>query len=194
MITDNAVALFRRTVDSYPDATVAKILADELDDIGLSKTARLVRSSGIFHYHESGYGGGDGGYGGDGGGGGGGGYGGDGDGGYGGVLKIKNRYSEGIIVGNGFYILTVAGGYAPYVLVGWVERHDDMTRLRNSRVIRKFGSRAQLSVIAKKGPRSDTDLLDLSPEEWIPVGSCGRIIPADPKAWKDQCPKPEEMM
>jgi hypothetical protein len=141
-------------------------------------------------YGGDGDGGGDGGYGG------GGGYGGDGDGGDGGYggdgggSKTLTAIPEGLIVTDGLYFLTTPSGYYPWVLIGWVERRDLFVRLRNCRVVRRYGSRTQLAVIAKKGPGRDTELLDASAEEWIPITSITRAIPCDPKAWQAECPKP----
>jgi len=143
-----------------------------------------------------GYGGGGGGYGGGGGGYGGGGdsygdsYGGDGDGGDGGKPSTQT-IPDGLTMKNGLHIITIPAGYSPYVMVGWAERNDLFIEFRNCRVIRNFGSRAQLSVIAKKGPQFDTVLLEASEEESIPITSIGRSIPCDPKKWAKECPKPD---
>ncbi len=137
-----------------------------------------------------GYGDGDGYGGGDGGDGDGGGDGGDG---YGGGDGLKLQLIQGFIVQDGFQILAVRAGYSPYVLAGWVERHDFWVRVRNSRVVRRFGQDAQLAQIAKGGPKTGpnpTQLLDLSEEEWVPVASIARAIPGTAANWP-MCPKPQ---
>ena len=201
------------------DTALAKAFADWQEEQGWVDSAAWIRSNGCFAI-KGGFGGdGDGGgfgFGGSGGGGfgdgdgdGGFGFGGSGDGGFGdsgdggdgdgdgdgdgGEKSSQN--SRSFLVRNGFYILTIPAGYAPYVLVGWVERYDFMLRLRNSRVIRRFGSAAQLANIARTGPitgENGTILLDLSEEEWVPLAG-NRIIPANPKAWAENCPKPPDM-
>ena len=95
---------------------------------------------------------------------------------------------------NGFYILVIHGGYYPYVMAGWVQRYDFLLRVRNSRLLRQFGNGAQLSQLAKNGPMkgpNGTQLLDLSEEEWPPLASVSRPIPADPSKWPE-CPKPDD--
>lgn len=92
---------------------------------------------------------------------------------------------------DGIHIVTIPAGYSPYVLVGWAERNDLFIRLHNCRVIRRFGARGELAKIAKKGPQADTQLLEASEYEDIPITSIGRAITCDEKAWKKDCPKPE---
>lgn len=209
---DTAVmALFRSAVANPCTSVPVLLLADRLEEIGLGQTARLLRLRGL--YLRIRYGGGkdddggdgsDGGYGdndGDGGVGYGGGYGGgggsDGDadgggsGGGGSLNAILRCHAEGPVVDDGFYILAIPAGHYPFVLAGWVDRRDLFLRVRNSRVLRRYGSRAQLSVLADNGPQPDTQLLDLSPVEWVPVSSVARAIPADPAAWADHCPDPD---
>jgi uncharacterized protein (TIGR02996 family) len=140
-------------------------------------------------YGGGGYGDGGGGYGDGDGGYGDGGYG-DGDGDGGGYLKV--RVSEGINMENGLHIITVAAGYSPYVLIGWAKVGDLFVNLYNCRVIRRFGSRANLAAIAKEGPQQDTELLAASPVEHVAVMSVGRAIPCNEKAWRNECPKPPE--
>lgn len=94
---------------------------------------------------------------------------------------------------NGLYILSVQGGYYPYVIIGWVERCDFLLRVRNSRIIRRFGRNGQLSQMAKNGPikgSNPTQLLELSIEEWVPLASISRAISADPLKWS-MCPEPK---
>jgi hypothetical protein len=64
--------------------------------------------------------------------------------------------------------------------------------LRNCRIIRRFGREAQLAVLAKKGPQRDTQLLEMTESESVSAGIVSRAIPADPEAWSEYCPKPEE--
>lgn len=92
---------------------------------------------------------------------------------------------------DGLYILSMPGGWYPWVLVGWAERDDLFIKFRNCRVIRRYGSRAQLSVIAKKGPQRDTELLEPSELELIPVTSISRAIICDEESWKVYCPRPK---
>jgi uncharacterized protein (TIGR02996 family) len=139
-------------------------------------------------------GGGDGGFGGDGGGDsgfGGGGFGGD-DSGDSGGLKKTIQLSQGFTMIDGnLYIISTPSGYYPWVVIGWYRAGDLTATMRNCRVIRRYGSRAQLAVIAQKGPQRDTELLAASEEEEFPVQSISRIIPCDPKSWAKECPKPE---
>jgi len=120
---------------------------------------------------------------------GGGGVGGYGSGGVGGVCS-RSKIPEGFNVDDGLYILCMPGGWYPWVLVGWVERDDLFIKFKNCRVIRRYGSSAQLSVIAKKGPQSDTELLKPSELELIPITSISRAILCDEVAWKTYCPRP----
>lgn len=142
-----------------------------------------------------GNGGGDGGGGFGGGFGDGGGGGGFGDGGYGnGDSGSFNKQVTGEwLMESGFYILVISGGYWPYVIVGWVERWDFLLQVRNSRVIKRFGRNGQLAQLAKDGPLigdNPTQLLELSEEEWVPLSSVSRVIPADSNKWA-MCPEPK---
>jgi len=203
-------ALFRSAVANPCTSVPVLLLADRLEEYGLGGTARVLRLRGLYLRVRYGVGGDDdGGDGSDGGGGDndgdggvgyGGGYGsggGDGDadgggsGGGGSLNAILRCRAEGFVVDDGFYILAIPAGHYPFVLAGWVDRRDLFFRLRNSRVLRRYGSRAQLSVLAALGPQPDTQLLDLSPVEWVPVSSVGRAIPADPAAWAAHCPDPD---
>ena len=64
--------------------------------------------------------------------------------------------------------------------------------MRCCRVIKRFGAEAQLAVLAREGPKSNTQLLEAAEEEFTSVGLVSRAIPCDPKAWKKECPKPKE--
>ena len=141
-----------------------------------------------------GYGGGYGGdgYGGDGygdGGGGGGGDGGDGGGDGGGGGDVK--FSEGFGVIEGLYIVCSPGGYYPYVRIGWCRRDDIWIEMHNCRVIKRFGTNAELAKIAKEGPKSNTNLLSVSKMERVCVAMASRVIECAPLAWVEACPKPE---
>jgi len=183
------------------------IMADYLDESESPSLAGVIRDHGIYWNFvgggDGGGGGGGGGVGGDGGdggdggggdggGGGGGGGGGDGGGGGGGGGPCsKSKIPEGFAVNDGLYIFSMPGGWYPWVLVGWAERDDLFIKFQNCRVIRRYGSRAQLSVIAKKGPQRDTELLEPSELELIPVTSISRAIICDEEAWKVYCPRPK---
>ena len=93
---------------------------------------------------------------------------------------------------DGLCIVTVAAGYYPYVLIGWAEPGDLFVTMRNCRIIRRFGSRAQLSIIAQKGPQADTELLEPSESELIGIAQIGRVIPCNPAKWKKECPMPKK--
>lgn len=90
----------------------------------------------------------------------------------------------------GLYIICSPGGYYPYVRIGWCRRADSMIEMRCCRVIRRFGTDAQLAVIAKDGPISSTQLLDPSDVEYVSVGMVSRLIPCNEKKWRKECPKP----
>ncbi len=151
-----------------------------------------------------GFGGGDGDGGGFGGGDGSGGDGGgaDADGGiYGGSIGGSSGSSSGsgnFIISRGFamvepglHIICVPAGYYPYVRIGWCERRDDMLVIRNCRVIKKFGTLAELAAIAEEGPKVSTKLLTMAKYETTATGLIARCIPCNPKAWAKECPKPE---
>lgn len=91
---------------------------------------------------------------------------------------------------DGLYIMCMPGGWYPWVMVGWVECDDLFIKFKNCRVIRRYGSSAQLSVIAKKGPQRDTELLEPSELELIAITSISRAILCDEVAWKTYCPRP----
>lgn len=180
--------LWPSIVENPGDTTSQLILADLIEETGSPELASVIRRFGVI----KGFGGGGGGdgYGGGGDGGygfGDGGYGGGGDG-YGGK---KSTIIEGLIVPDGLYLISTPSGYYPWVWIVWVERHDLFFHFRNARVVRRYGGRSQLAALAKKGPASDTELLDASESEWVPVTSVTRAIPCDPKAWAKECPKPQ---
>jgi len=167
--------------DAPFDATAQKAFADCLEENGLPDSAAWLRANGSFLRKTKG----DGGYGG------GGGDGDGGDGGYGGGL-INNIRSYA--VRDGLHILSMPGGYNPYVLIGWVERQDFILRVRGARVIRRFGQSGQLAKLATGGPikgSNPTQLLDASAEEFVALAVVSRAIPCDPKKWAKECPKPE---
>jgi uncharacterized protein (TIGR02996 family) len=132
-----------------------------------------------------GFGGGGDGYGGFGGDG----YGGFGGGGFGGDGDGSN--SEVTYMVDGLYIITLPGGWNPYVVIGWVEVVGLELTVRGGRCIRRFGANQSLSVLAAKGPASDTQLLPPSEEELFWRPNVGRAIAANPKAWKKECPRPK---
>ncbi len=188
------------------DFTTPLILADWNDEQGNYQSARMLRAGiGILGY---GYGGGygdgygdGGGYGdGDGGGygdgdgygsgyGGGGGYGGGygGGGGYGSGFVL----SRGFFMDNGFQIICCPGGYYPYVRIGWCVRMDNFIRIYNCRLIKRFGTDAELAKIAKEGPLPSTQLLSMAEYEDVSSALIARAIPATATAWKKEVPKPK---
>lgn len=95
------------------------------------------------------------------------------------------------MITDGLYILCSPGGYYPYVRVGWCRRIDGFIEVYNCRLIRRFGTNAELSRIAKTGPMTSTQLLSPSPVEYVSVVAVSRLIPADPAAWVKECPRPE---
>lgn len=181
-MTDNCRAILAACMAQPTETTPVKILADAIEEAGCHQTAEYVRANGIALDN----GGGGGGFGGDADGGGGG----DGDGDAGdGSIKLNGAY----IMTDGFYLLAIRAGYSPYVLVGWVERRDFLVRVRNCRIVRRFGQSMQLTQLATDGPRvgdNPTQLLDMADEEWVPLSSFARIKPANPKKWP-MCPKPK---
>jgi hypothetical protein len=92
---------------------------------------------------------------------------------------------------SGLYILCSPGGYYPYVRIGWCSRQDGMIQLRCCRVIKRFGTEAELAKIAKDGPVATTQLLSAANEEYTSVGLVSRLIPCEPAMWEKECPKPE---
>jgi uncharacterized protein (TIGR02996 family) len=200
------------------DITTRLVLADLFDENMMPESAELLRAGFCFNRGDGdgggcgygdgcGYGGGDGGGdgggcgggdgcgygGGDGGGGGGGGGGGDGGGCGGGDGGGDVYFSRGFaMVDDGLYIICSPGGYYPYVRIGWCRRVDGFIEMLNCRVIRRFGTGAQLAKLAKEGPVSTTQLLEASDVEWVSIPSASRIIRCDAKAWKTECPKPKE--
>jgi len=123
-----------------------------------------------------------------------GGYGyGYGDGGGGdGDAHHKITVSEAVDMREGLHIVTVRGGYYPYVIVGWCRfgSHELFIDMYGARVIRWFGTDAQLSQLAKTGPMGSTVLLEPSEVESLCIAGIGRVIPCDPAAWKKDCPMP----
>lgn len=94
---------------------------------------------------------------------------------------------------NGLAIVTTPGGSYPYVRVGWLQhREGDWWELRGCRVIKRFGQgNATLAGLAQSGPVRGTELLAASPVEHVHALHCIRVIPADAKAWADECPEPK---
>jgi hypothetical protein len=100
--------------------------------------------------------------------------------------------TEGKDLEEGLKIITLPGGYVPYVLVGWLKRvAGDEWHLHNARVIRRFGAGKTLTDLAEEGPAEDTQLLSPSakPEE-VHRLNIGRSIPCNEESWKEACPKP----
>lgn len=103
--------------------------------------------------------------------------------------------SRGFGVRNGLYIICSPGGYYPYVRIAWCQRVDVWIEMTNCRVIRNFGTNAELSQIATDGPLDDTHLLKMSKTtEGCSVGMVSRRIECDPLAWEEHCPKPKNWM
>jgi hypothetical protein len=94
---------------------------------------------------------------------------------------------------SGLYIICSPGGYYPYVRVAWCDRMDGMIRMRGCRVIKRFGTNAELAKIAQDGPASNAQLLSAAEVEYTSVGLVSRMIPCNPKAWAKACPRPEEV-
>ncbi len=176
------------------DSLTYLVLADALEDAGRFGLASLVRRTGFVGpvKKSDGYGG-DGGEGDGEGGEGGEGDGEGGEGGEGGGPK-KQTISEALSMKDGLHLLAVPGGWSPYVIVGWVTVEDLFLRVQNCRVIRRFGGQAQLTRLAKSGPQSDTQLLDMSEEEFVSVVQVSRAIPCDPEKWRKECPEPAKEM
>lgn len=94
---------------------------------------------------------------------------------------------------NGLRIVSIPGGYYPYVLVGWLRRlQGDDWEISGARVIRRFGARQSLAGLASKGPARDTQLLEASaqPEDLHRL-LINRSIRCDEAAWAKECPRPE---
>lgn len=182
------------------ESTPVLMLADCMDELGYFGSAQMLRY-GLGFISGGGYGGyggdgdtgGDGGHGdgGDGGDGGGDGDGGDGDDGGGDVrvYKISRGFS---MEDYGLYIICSPAGYNPYVRIAWCERRDIMVDMKNCRVLKQFGSMAELADIAETGPKSNTRLLKMAKRgEGVCVGMICRWIRCNPEAWAKDCPKPE---
>lgn len=93
---------------------------------------------------------------------------------------------------SGLYIICTPGGYYPYVRIGWCQRDDIMIRLESCRVIKRFGTEAELNQIAEEGPKSTTQLLKIAKRaEGASVSMISRWIECNPEAWKDHVPKPK---
>lgn len=181
------LALFRCITGA--ERTPLLIFADWQEAAGRGQLAMLLRM-GLTGPMSLGGGFGDGfGDGGDGGFGDGGfGDGGLGDGGFG---DSKRILSEGLAMTDGLSLITLASGYNPFVLVGWARRGDFFVEMHGCRVVRRYGNRAQLAVIASKGPQRDTELLAASAVEYVGVVMIGRVIPCDEDAWAKECPRPK---
>jgi hypothetical protein len=180
------------------DFLTPRILADWEDENGNHLSAMLLRLGAGMVMDDGGY---DGGYGGDGydGGGydggydGGYGYGYDGGGGgYGGYGEYL--LSKGFSMDNGLHIICSPGGYYPYVRVGWCVREDGFIWMYNCRLVKRFGTNAELAKIAEEGPISNTQLLSMAEKESVSVAMISRAIPCNPAAWRKECPKPKEML
>ena len=119
------------------------------------------------------------------------GYGGGyGDGGGGNIQLFKNHKEHDLK--NGLRIVSIPGGYYPYVLVGWLRRvAGDDWEMVSARVISRFGANQQLAVLAEKGPAKDTKLLEAStqPEDFHRL-LINRSIRCNPESWAAACPRP----
>jgi hypothetical protein len=100
---------------------------------------------------------------------------------------------------SGLYIIAVPSGYNPFVLVGWLRPdprntgpfHGDEWEMLNGRVLRRFGAKAELGVMAENGPQEDTELLEATKREAYHRLAWGRAIPCNPASWKEVCPRPD---
>lgn len=211
MACDTALAALLRAACDDPEAQ--QILADYLEESGspLASYVRLSLYDGYDGYGDDGYGGyggggyggggyGDGGgaddgggYGGDGGGGGDGGYG--GDGGDGCDCDYHNFYNNRNIgvIQTGLHIIYTTGGYYPLVRIAWCRPRPDGVSydLVNARVIGRFGLKAQIAVLAEKGPQADTVLLEPAARPEPQFAVVNRCVPCNPKAWAKEMPRPK---
>ncbi len=94
----------------------------------------------------------------------------------------------------GLKIVSLPGGYYPYVLVGWLRRvGGDEWEIVGARVVRRFGQNQALAGLAEKGPAKDTELLVASKKpESLHRLLIGRSIPCEPDKWAKECPKPKD--
>jgi hypothetical protein len=89
------------------------------------------------------------------------------------------------------YIVCCPGGYYPYVRIGWCVRVDGFIEIYNCRVIKRFGTDAELARIAVEGPKPNTKLLSMVKMEGTSTGIISRYIECDPTKWEKECPKPD---
>jgi hypothetical protein len=93
----------------------------------------------------------------------------------------------------GLAIIVQPCGWYPYVHICWLRHVEGFEwEMHDARIIRRFGTDAALSVLADKGPQSDTQLLLASKKpESIFRPNVRRCIPANEAAWKKECPRPK---
>lgn len=188
------ISLLEEGVSENPGEVIRiLVLADAVEEAGWHESAAMLRQGMGFcagGFGGGGFGSGDG-DGSDGDGDAGGGGDGDGDGGFGSSIIL----SRGFSVRNGLYIICSPGGYYPYVRIAWCQRVDVWIEMTNCRVIRNFGTNAELIQIATDGPLDSTRLLKMAKTtEGCSVGMVSRRIECDPKAWEEHCPKPKNWM
>ena len=95
----------------------------------------------------------------------------------------------------GLGIVCTRGGYWPWVRIAWCRPRAGnplVFDLVNARVISRYGTNGELSVLAAKGPLATTKLLtaSVSPEPQFAVVE--RFIPCDPAAWTKDMSMPED--
>jgi hypothetical protein len=62
-------------------------------------------------------------------------------------------------------------------------------KVRNGRVVRRWGTTRGLEEIANEGPRTGTQLDDAVAEQSIPVRAIVRVLECKEKPWTAHCPK-----
>lgn len=98
--------------------------------------------------------------------------------------EFYNRTTGSITVKTGVYIVTIPGGYSPYILVGRMIVNGLEVKAVRARIIHRLGSRQSLAELAANGPASDTELLPPSAIENLWRPSIGRAVPVNPNAWQ----------
>lgn len=94
---------------------------------------------------------------------------------------------------DGLNIVHTPSGWSPYVIIAWCRVRDGIVEYAPGyRVLRRFGSEAQVAQLAANGPAETTQLLDPAPL----AGGCStamvsRFDEANPEAWVKEMPKPE---
>jgi hypothetical protein len=188
-VIDQMLAAVALSDPTNPLAALA--LADWLEENGHATEAGAVRQWRPLLLAQryaggGGYGGGGGGGHGSGNGGAGGDGGGDGHGGNGDEHGRKEMQA-------GLAIITLPGGYNPFVLVGWCRPVRGYEwEILNCRCVRRYGANVSIAELAGGGPAPTTQLNALSGRELFFRPAVGRWLPCSETAWLAHCPRPAD--